>query len=150
MERLIELIEGGWKPWDYWDTDKKNWILVYGGYGYHNLLMNGDYDTEMTSWPENSGKDDGPVYDSQNGEFDVEKYIRLTGRAVHSQEGPGLYITKRPVVEPQRSFLTGLINLYNDKKNGFAFHSFPISLTDSKDEILRDILKDAFLGIAVE
>jgi hypothetical protein len=118
ITRLLDRIEAGtWTPWN-----DKNWIFVYGGYGVHDMFFR-DVGLKKT-WPEQSTK---PLWLPATREFNVEKLIRLTGHAVHCQEGPGIreWYRTTPIPEPQRTWLVGLFNLYNAKTNGFGFHDWP-------------------------
>jgi hypothetical protein len=112
---ITRLNNGTWKPYN-----DPNWILVLGGYGTHSMFFSDRFLSLV--WPKDSGK---PTWLGE--EFDVEKYVRMTGRAMHSQEGPGaieLYRTT-PMRESQRTWMMGLFNLYNRTTNGFAFHDWP-------------------------
>ena len=144
MEPLLERVKDGrWEPWD-----DHNWVLNCGGYGHHDTLI--DEPSYLTQWPESSY---APRWDGEAEEFDFQKYVRETGLAVHSQEAPGLNEIYRqvPIPEPQRSFLVGLLNLYNEHANGFTFHAWPPSHEDAPDESeLFDILRKAFAGERVE
>jgi hypothetical protein len=122
MKRLLDRVEDNrWKPW----TDK-NWILVTGGYGHNSVLMRPDNFGKRTKWPDDSVS---PEWLPDSGEFVLEKFIRLTGLPLHSQEGPGLRDRWRetPIPEPQRTWLVGVYNLYNERTNGFGIHAWPPS-----------------------
>jgi hypothetical protein len=105
----------------------KNWIYVCGGYGILGILMNNN--GNVKTWPTQSVN---PTYLTASQEFNIEKMIRLSGRPMHSQEGPGLVPCWRTTPMPvlQRTWLTGLYNLYNAKTNGYAFHAWPPSWAD--------------------
>lgn len=144
MERLITRIDNDtWAPWE-----DKNWILVTGGYGFHDVIVS---DKNLNyPWPTSCYN---PKWIKETGEFDIQKFVRLTGRAVHSQEGPGLWPNYRttPIREPQRSYVVGLLNLYNQYSNGFAWHAWPPSIPGSPDESeLFNLLRTAFKGELIE
>jgi len=120
LRLLVQNLQSGSKtPW----TDH-NWILVTGGYGIYGVLMGKTTPTGNPGWPQDAV--DPP---REGNEFVFEKYQQLTGRAVHSQEGPGLLQAFRttPLHPVQRSWMVGLFNLYNQKANGFAIHDWPPS-----------------------
>ncbi len=144
MDRLLRRIdEGTWEPWD-----DHNWMLVNGGYGHHDVLMaEVDY---ATRWPESAYS---PRWDGEREAFDFQQYLRWTGKALHSQEAPGLaaHYRQTPIPEPQRSFLVGLLNLYNEHANGFTFHKWPPSEPEAPDETeLFALLRKAFAGEFLE
>ena len=125
LMRLVQNLQGGSKiPW----TDH-NWFLVTGGYGIYGLLMGKTAYGGNPAWPKDSVD---PPWGGN--EFVFETYIRLTGRAVHSQEGPGLLQWSRttPLDPLQRTWMVGLFNLYNQKANGFAIHDWPPSYAHYK------------------
>lgn len=137
IDRLLKRIEDN--TWEAWDD--KNWILVCGGYGFHNVIM-ADENTNFP-WPTSCYN---PKWYNDKQEFDIQRYIRYTGRAVHSQEGPGLHKVYRtnPIKLPQREYVTGLLNLYNQYANGFAWHEWPPTVSGAQDETdLFNLLREA-------
>jgi hypothetical protein len=113
-----------WVPYE-----DPNWIYVIGGYGRLGVLNNPDINPNLTDWPEDSNN---PEWLPVDQEFNIEKLRRLSGHALHSQEGPGLWnhLRETPIPQPQRTWLTELYNLYNTNTNGFGFHAWPPTWTD--------------------
>lgn len=113
---------GTWKPYE-----DKNWVYVCGGYGRLGIIMRPDVNNgKNINWPINSNN---PTWLNATSEFNIEKLIRLSGKAMHSQEGPGLRecFRETPIPQLQRTWLSGLYNLYNSKTNGYGFHAWPPS-----------------------
>jgi hypothetical protein len=142
---ITRLNNGTWQPYN-----DPNWILVLGGYGTHSMFFSDRFLSLV--WPKDSGK---PTW--LGTEFDVEKYVRMTGRAMHSQEGPGTreYYRTTPIRESQRTWMIGLFNLYNRTTNGFGFHDWPptyvgrnnIVYPDNFDETeLFQFMREALAG----
>jgi hypothetical protein len=142
---ITRLNQGTWQPYN-----DPNWILVLGGYGTHSMFFSDRFLSLV--WPKDSGK---PTWVGT--EFDVEKYVRMTGRAMHSQEGPGSreYYRTTPIRESQRTWMIGLFNLYNRTTNGFGFHDWPptyvgrnnIVYPDNFDETeLFQFMREALAG----
>jgi len=113
-----------WTPYE-----DKNWVYVDGGYGVLGIIMRPDVNVKNTTWPIHSNN---PTYLPASQEFNIEKLIRLSGRAMHSQEGPGLRecFRETPIPALQRTWLIGLYNLFNAKTNGYGFHAWPPSWAD--------------------
>jgi hypothetical protein len=100
-------------------------MYVCGGYGILGILMRYNPDL-VKSWPKDSNN---PSFISSSQELNSAKLVRLSGRAMHSQEGPGLRECYRdtPIPQIQRNWLTGLYNFYNSTTNGYGFHAWPPS-----------------------
>jgi hypothetical protein len=146
---ITRLNQGTWQPYN-----DPNWILILGGYGTHGMFFSDRYLSQV--WPVELVK---PQW--LGTEFDVERYIRMTGRAMHSQEGPGtgLYYRTTPIRETQRTWLIGLFNLYNSTTNGFAFHDWPPSKVGKTNVVYPDdfdetelfqFMREAFAGNQID
>jgi len=124
LDATVTQINNRLEAGTYTPYDDKNWIYVCGGYGVLGIIMNNN--GNVKTWPTQSVN---PTYLASGKEFNIEKMIRLSGRPMHSQEGPGLVPAHRlmPIPTLQRTWLIGLYNLYNAKTNGYAFHAWPPS-----------------------
>ena len=128
VTQLINRIEAKtWVPYE-----DKNWIFVCGGYGVLGIIMRPDNKVTYNTWPIHSKN---PMYIVESNEFNIEKLIRISGLPMHSQEGPGLRecFRETPIPDLQRTWLTGLYNLYNAKTNGYGFHAWPPSWANQKN-----------------
>jgi hypothetical protein len=127
VNHLISRCEAG----TYTPYDDHNWMYVCGGYGILGVIMRPNY-ASVKIWPKDSNN---PTYLTSSQELNIEKLIRLSGRALHSQEGPGLRECYRdtPIPQMQRNWLTGLYNLYNQKTNGYGFHAWPPSWANQQN-----------------
>jgi hypothetical protein len=158
VAHLISRYEAG----NYTPYDDPNWMYVCGGYGRLAVIMRPDnYNPSLTTWPIHSNN---PTWLTASSEFNIEKLLRLTGKTMHSQEGPGLRECWRetPIPQTQRTWLSGLYNLYNLRTNGYGFHAWPPSWANqSNSEPLFDptpefdetdffnLTRDALKGIQV-
>jgi hypothetical protein len=128
VNQLNSRLEAGtWSPYE-----DKNLIYICGGYGILRILMGPDNTVKNTSWPNDSKN---PTWIQESQEFNIEKFIRLSGCTMHSQEGPGLRecFRETPIPALQRTWLTGLYNLYNAVTNGYGFHAWPPSWADQQN-----------------
>lgn len=112
-----------------WRNDP-NWILITGGYGRLDIVMRPDnFRATKTTWPTDNNNPEW-LGNAATGEFNITRLRRLSAPySLHCQEGPGLRETFRlnPIPELQRTWLRGMLNLYNETTNGFGFHAWPPS-----------------------
>jgi hypothetical protein len=88
-----------------------------------------NFKAAKSTWPTDSNNPEW-LGDAATGEFNVTRLRRLCAPySLHCQEGPGLRETFRlnPIPELQRTWLRGILNLYNETTNGFGFHAWPPS-----------------------
>jgi hypothetical protein len=149
VNRAIQRFEAGtWKPYS-----DPNLCYMVGGYCLHGHSV-----VDSPNAPRNRSFPAGcvnPEYIASRGEFNIETFGRLTGVAMHEQEGPGLNQNFRttPLPALQHGIVSGLLDLYNRETNGFGWHDYPPSWADRAAKVkgfdetaLFDLLRTALKG----